>query len=100
MEPPCGRASRLQRCSGSAATKQDLCKTDIAASKVNWTETLDCVPRRDSRASVSTETSAAPVCFGVWGLEFAVCGADVRVQGLGLDVLGVGFMVWGLGGGV
>ena len=26
LEPPWGRASRLQRCSGSAATEQDLCK--------------------------------------------------------------------------
>jgi len=43
LEPPRGRASRLQRCSGSAATEQDLCKTGMATSKVNWATTLDCV---------------------------------------------------------
>ena len=43
LEPPWGRVSRLQRCSGSAATDQDLCKTVIATSKVNWATTLDCV---------------------------------------------------------
>ena len=35
LEPPWGRASRLQRCSGSAAKERDLCKTVIATSKVN-----------------------------------------------------------------
>ena len=39
LELPWGRASRLQRCSGSAATEQDLCKTVIATSKVNWATT-------------------------------------------------------------
>jgi len=43
LEPPWGRASRLQRCSGSAAMEQDLCKPDIATSEVNWARTLDCV---------------------------------------------------------
>ena len=43
LEPPWGRASLLQRCSGSAATEQDLCKTVIATSKVNWATTVDCV---------------------------------------------------------
>ena len=43
LEPPWGPASRLQRCSGSAATEQDLCKTVIATSKVKWATTLDWV---------------------------------------------------------
>ena len=43
LEPPWGRASRLQRCSGLAATEQDLCKTVIATGKVNWAITLYCV---------------------------------------------------------
>ena len=45
LEPPWGRASRLLRCSGSAATEQDLYKTVLATSKVNWATTLDCVPK-------------------------------------------------------
>jgi len=40
LAPPWGRASRLQRYRGSAATE---CKTVIATSKVNWVTTLDCV---------------------------------------------------------
>ena len=43
LVPPGGRASRLQRCSGSAATEQDLCKTYTATSEVNWATTFDCV---------------------------------------------------------
>ena len=43
VEPQWGRASCLQRCSGSAATKQDLCATSVVTSKVNWATTLDCV---------------------------------------------------------
>ena len=43
LEPPWGRASRLQRCSGSAVTEQDPFKTVIATNKVNWATTLDCV---------------------------------------------------------
>ena len=35
LEPPWERVSRLQRCSGSAATEQHLCTPDIAASDVN-----------------------------------------------------------------
>ena len=42
LDPPSGRASRLQRCSGSAATEQDLFKTVMGTSKVNWATTLDC----------------------------------------------------------
>ena len=48
LEPPWGRASRFQRCSGSAATEQDLCKNVIAPSKVNWATTLDCVLKKHS----------------------------------------------------
>ena len=47
--PPWGRASRHQRCSGSAATEQDLCETVTATSKVNWATTLDCV-KKSNRA--------------------------------------------------
>jgi len=47
LEPPWGRASRLHRCSGPAATEQDLCKIVIATSQVNWATTLDCVLRLD-----------------------------------------------------
>ena len=43
LEPSWGRASRLRWCSGSAATEQDLCKTVIATSRVNWVTTLDCL---------------------------------------------------------
>ena len=43
LEPPWGRDSRLQRCSGTAAAEQDPCRTVIATSKVNWATTLDCV---------------------------------------------------------
>ena len=46
LEPPWGRASRLQRCSGSAATEQDLCKTVTATNEVNSAKTSDCVPKR------------------------------------------------------
>ena len=42
-EPPGARASRLQRCSGSAATEHDLCEDHTATSTVNWAKTLDCV---------------------------------------------------------
>ena len=47
LKPPWGRAGRLQRCSGSAATEQDLCTTVIATSKVNWVTTLESVIKVD-----------------------------------------------------
>jgi hypothetical protein len=50
--PPWGRASHLQRCSGSAATEQGLCKTVIATSKVNWATTLDCVIKEEEKKRV------------------------------------------------
>ena len=73
-EPSQGRASCLQRCSGSAATEQDLCKTAateqdlcksvIATSQVNWATTLDCVPksgcRRRQQRSIGSLPSRAP----------------------------------------
>jgi hypothetical protein len=43
VEPPWRRASRLQPCSGSAATEQNLCETVISTSKVIRATTLDCV---------------------------------------------------------
>ena len=43
LQPPWGRASRLQRCSGAAATVQNLCKTVTATIQVNWVTTFDCV---------------------------------------------------------
>ena len=46
LEPPCRQASRLQRCSGSAAMEQDLCKTVTETSEVNWAMTLDGVPKQ------------------------------------------------------
>ena len=39
LESLWGRASRLQRCSSSAATEQEMCKSDIAPSKANWAAT-------------------------------------------------------------
>ena len=42
-----------QRCSGSAATEQDLCITDIATSKVNWATSLDCVIKPQTLDQVS-----------------------------------------------
>jgi len=61
LEPPWGRASRLQRCSGSAATEQDLCKTV----KVNWATTLDCAMKPQaldrSHALVGAVWAVAPV---------------------------------------
>ena len=43
LEPHWGRASRLQRCSGSADTEQDLFQTVIATSKVFWATTAGFV---------------------------------------------------------
>ena len=62
LEPPWGRASHLQRCSGSAATQQDLCKTVIATSKVNWATTLACVLKPKSREQVMGRSPG--ICSG------------------------------------
>jgi len=48
LELPLGRASRLQRCGGSAATEQDLCQSVLATSEVNLATRLDCVLKVDA----------------------------------------------------
>ena len=60
LELPWGRASRLQRCSGSAATEHDLCKTVIAKSKVDWVKTSDCVLNVPGGCSPCRGRPAAP----------------------------------------
>ena len=61
---PSLRGDGRQRCSGSAATEQDLCQTVIVTSKVNWVTTLDCAlnrtpqTRSDVVISVSTESDS------------------------------------------
>ena len=61
LEPPWEQASRLQRCSGSAAKEQDLCKSVAATSKVCWATTLDSVPK------VKTIHRRVSKLFGVGG---------------------------------
>ena len=60
-----GPASRLQRCSGSAATEQDLCKTVTAASKVKWATTLDCVIKAVGAQVVERAGKKRKMFYGV-----------------------------------